>query len=70
MMPKELSDILGLDRIQEKPPELTNEIAVSNLVLRMDAKICEVINYLEMYQNDKSISPEILKIAIEKLDKI
>lgn len=64
MTPRDIEEILGLGRIPEKPPELTNEIAVSNLVLRMDAKIREVINYLEMYQNDKSIRPEVLQIAI------
>jgi len=48
-------------------PELSREIHVSNLVLHMDAKIHEVIDYLKMFQDDENISPDVLKLAIDKL---
>ncbi len=69
-MQRVLSNILGLDPIEDKPPELIRDVDISNRILKMDSKIREVINYLEMYQNDENISPEILRIAIDKLGDI
>jgi len=55
----------------EQPPELTREIHVSNLVIRMDAKIKEIIDYAKMYTGQfEPEADEVLKTIIEKLDSI
>lgn len=59
-----------LDQNNIKPPELTREVHVSNLVLKIDARIKEIIDYAKMYQNDEAIPAEIIKTIIHKLEKI
>ena len=69
-MQRVLSNILGFDPIEDKPPELIRDVDISNRVLKMDSKIREVINYLEMYQNQETVKQEIILTAIQKLDAI
>ena len=47
-------------------PEFVSELHSSNRVLRMDARIKEIIDYLKMYENEHPA----INTAIEKLDKI
>ncbi len=69
-MQRVLSDIVGLTPAEDKPPELIRDVDISNRVLKMDSKIREVINYLEMYQNQETVKQEIILTAIQKLDAI
>ena len=47
-------------------PELSRDIHVSNRLLKMDALIKEVIDYLKMFENEHPA----INTAIDKLDKI
>ena len=54
-----------------KPPELTREVNVSNLVLKMDGKIQEITDFAKQFAGQfEPGADEVLNIIIEKLDKI
>jgi len=50
-------------------PELTREIHNSNLIIHMDARIKEVMDYMEMFKFEGE-AEEMRKTVIEKLDSI
>ena len=56
---------MGLKHI----PELSTDIHVSNLVLHMDGKIKEVVDYLKMFEFEGE-QKEVIETVIIKLEKI
>ena len=62
-----MSDALGT---YQPDPEFVNQVHNSNRILRMDAKIKEVIDYLKNWEEENYPPEHVIKTAIEKLENV
>lgn len=51
-------------------PEFANQIHNANRIIGIDGKLKEIIDFLKMYQDDDFIPGLLIRIIIDKLEKL